>query len=58
MLRPRLILLAVLAGALAGCAVNPEPPALVYPQGHLARPNTQPKTLPCMIGDQICTTSS
>ncbi len=40
---------------LSGCASGPTGPVLAYPPASSIRPNTQPKMLPCMIGDVLCT---
>ena len=51
----RLALLAALSLVLSGCASGPTGPVLAYPPAASIRPNNQPKMLPCMIGDLLCT---
>lgn len=40
---------------LSGCASGPTGPVLAYPPAPSVRPNGQPKMIPCMIGDPLCT---
>ncbi len=49
----RIALTAVLALALAGCAMTPSRP-LDYPPGAFYTPDGKPKVLPCMAGGLLC----
>ena len=51
----RIALMAASLLFLSGCASGPTGPVLAYPPASSIRPNTQPKMLPCMIGDVLCT---
>ena len=48
-------LAALVLAALAGCATGPDRLVRDHPSGALDRPNGQPRWLPCMGGDQLCT---
>ena len=54
--RPILVIAACLL--LSGCASGPTGPVLAYPPASSIRPNNQPKMIPCMIGDPLCTPQS
>lgn len=54
----RLILVVAACLWVSGCATGPTGPVLAYPPASSIRPNGQPKIIPCMIGDPICTPQS
>ncbi len=49
------VLLSGSAILLSGCAAGPYGSVVTHPPEPSIRPNGQPKLLPCMIGDLLCT---